>query len=84
VEWALLKNPGIKDIFVLGRQVTGQPDDEIIYFLVTELDDEAITAYCKQNLLFAWRPDKVIHLNELPKTRSGKVKMMELKELIDE
>lgn len=84
VEWALLKNPEIKDIYVLGRQVSGQPDDEIIYFLVTELDDEAITAYCKQNLLFAWRPDKVIRLNELPKTRSGKVKMMELKDLIDD
>lgn len=81
VEWAMQKNPEIKDIYVMGRQ-TGEPNDELIYFVVSALDDEEISAYCKQNLLFAWRPDRIIHLNEIPRTRSGKARIGELKEMV--
>jgi malonyl-CoA/methylmalonyl-CoA synthetase len=79
VEWAMLKDPGIKDIYVMGRQQTGEPNDQLIYFIVTELDDDQINKFCKENLLFAWRPDRIIRLNELPRTRSGKIRIGELK-----
>ena len=82
VEWAMLKNPAIKDIYVMGRQKVGEPNDEIIYFIVTMLDDAQIDRFCKDNLLFAWRPDKVIRLDELPRTRSGKVRIGELKQML--
>lgn len=82
VEWALHKHPEIKDVLVMGRQVAGSPDDELVYFIVSDLSDEEITAYCKTNLLFAWRPNRIIHLDDLPRTRSGKAKIGQLKEMI--
>jgi len=82
VEWAMHKHPDVEDIYVMGRQRSGEPNDELIYFVVTSLDDEAIHRYCKQNLLFAWRPDKIVHLDELPRTRSGKTRIGALKTLL--
>ena len=79
IEWALHKHPDIKDIYVMGRQRAQEPNDELIYFIVTKLDDEQINRFCKENLLFAWRPDRIIHLEELPRTRSGKTRIGELK-----
>ena len=81
VEWAMHKHPGIKDIYVMGRQVPVQPDDELVYFIVSNLNDDEIRQYCKDNLLFAWRPDKIIRLKELPRTRSGKPRMNDLKKM---
>jgi acyl-CoA synthetase (AMP-forming)/AMP-acid ligase II len=81
VEWALHKHPDIRDVYVMGRQQENQPNDELIYFIVTNLSDDEIKQYCKANLLFAWRPDRIIHLNELPRTASGKAKIGKLKEL---
>lgn len=82
VEWALHKHPKIKDVLVMGRQAEGRPDDELIYFIVTELSDEEINAYCKANLLFAWRPNRIIHLDDLPRTRSGKARIGKLREML--
>lgn len=82
VEWALHKHPDIEDVYVMGRQRQGEPNDELIYFVVTKLDDEQIHRYCKQNLLFAWRPDKIIHLDELPRTRSGKTRIGALRSML--
>jgi long-chain acyl-CoA synthetase len=84
VEWAMHKHPGIDDIYVMGRQRADEPNDELIYFVVTKLDDEEIHRYCKQNLLFAWRPDKIIRLDELPRTRSGKTRIGALKSILQE
>ncbi len=82
VEWALHQNPGINDIYVMGRQLPNQPNDELVYFVVSKLSDEAIKDYCKSNLLFAWRPDKIVHLDSLPRTPSGKAKVAEFKQLV--
>lgn len=82
VEWALHKNPRIKDVAVIGRQIAGEPNDELVYFVVSDLSDEQINTYCKANLLFAWRPNRIIHLDDLPRTRSGKAKIGELKEMV--
>lgn len=83
VEWALHKHPAIRDVYVMGRQIENEPSDELIYFIVTDLSDEEILAFCKQNLLFAWRPDKIMRLKELPRTRSGKAKIAMLKEMVN-
>jgi fatty-acyl-CoA synthase/long-chain acyl-CoA synthetase len=84
VEWALYKNPSIKDVYVMGRQQAGEPNDEMIYFIVGDITKDEVTSYCKQNLPFAWRPDKIILLDELPRTPSGKPKIESLKRISKE
>lgn len=82
VEWAMHQLAGIKDIYVMGNQRQGEPDDELIYFIVGDVTDAEIKAFSKENLLFAWRPDKIVRLDELPKTRSGKTRIGELRTLV--
>jgi acyl-CoA synthetase (AMP-forming)/AMP-acid ligase II len=81
VEWALHKHPKVKDVYVMGQQIESQPDDRLVYFIVGNLSNDEIAAFCKENMLFAWRPDRIIHLDELPRTRSGKPKIAKLKEI---
>lgn len=82
VEWAIQQHPKVKDIYVMGRQKAGDTSDELIYFIVTSLSDDQIWDYCKQNLIFAWRPDKIVHLDELPRNRSGKASIGKLKAMV--
>ncbi len=82
IEWALLESPQIKEVFVMGRLQENTPNDELIYFLNTTLSDKELESYYKTNLLFAWRPDRVIRLHSLPKTASGKVKIPALKKML--
>jgi malonyl-CoA/methylmalonyl-CoA synthetase len=82
VEWALQKHPKIKDVYVMGEQVPGEPNDRLVYFVVGDITDEEIRDYSKTNLLFAWRPDHIVHLNDLPRTRSGKAQIGKLKEML--
>lgn len=84
VEWAMHQNPDVKDIYVLGLQSAAEPSDKLVYFIVSELDDQDIYDYCKQNLLFAWRPDRIIRLAELPRTRSGKTKIGILRKMAEQ
>ncbi len=81
VEWALTQNPAISEAFVLGQQQLDDPNDKLIYFLVTRLTEEQIIDYCKDNLVFAWRADKIIYLPSLPRTNNGKVKIAKLKQM---
>lgn len=81
VEWAMRKNPKIKDIYVMGIQQKEKSNDELIYFVVSEIGLDELQAYCKQNLLFAWRPDRVIYLDSMPLTRNGKPHFKRLKEM---
>jgi len=82
VEWALLKNSKIHDAVVIGVQVPGSLSDIMVYFLVTDLSEEEIKAFCKQNLPGAWRPDQLVMLDEVPKTRSGKPKLAQLRAML--
>jgi long-chain acyl-CoA synthetase len=83
IEWALHKHPQIVDAYVMGLQRINEPSDELVYFLVSDLSDEEILSFTKQNLIFAWRPDRIIHLDELPRTPSGKVSIGKLEEMVD-
>jgi len=83
VEWAMYKNPKIKAIYVMGRQTPGQPNDELIYFVVGDISQQEIRDYCKTDLMYAWRPDKIINLKSLPRTSMGKTKISKLRELAE-
>lgn len=82
VEWALLKNPKIHDAVAIGVQVPDSLSDIMVYFLVTDLGEEEVKSFCKQNLPGAWRPDQLVLLAEVPKTRSGKPKLAQLRAML--
>jgi acyl-CoA synthetase (AMP-forming)/AMP-acid ligase II len=83
IEWAMYNNPKIKSIYVMGRHVAGRPNDELVYFVVGDISRQEIANYCKENLLFAWRPDKVIMLPSLPRTQTGKPQIAKLRALAE-
>lgn len=83
VEWAVHHHPQVKDIYVMGRQKIGQPNDELIYFVVGPIKDKELIEYAQKNLIFAWRPDKIVHLKSLPKTNSGKPKVAEFRTMAE-
>lgn len=81
VEWALLENHHVKEAFVMGAQTAGRPDDEIIYFISGDATEAELQAYCKENLPFSWRPDRIILIDALPRTKNGKPHLSKLKEM---
>ncbi len=85
IEWALYKNPAVKEVYVMGDQAKGDPDDTLIYFIKSNLSQDEIKLYCKQNLPFAWRPGTIIMMpGGIPRTRNGKPKINVLKELAED
>ena len=82
VEWALMQNPAVHDVVAIGVQEPESLSDTLVYFVVTNLSEQEISKYCKQNLPGAWRPDRIIKLEEMPKTRSGKPKLAQLRTMI--
>ena len=82
VEWALMQNPEVHDVVVIGVQVPDALSDTMVYFVVSDLHEQEIIDYSKKNLPGAWRPDRIIKLDEMPKTRSGKPKLRELRTMI--
>lgn len=83
VEWALMQNPAVHDVVVIGLQEPDSLSDTMVYFVVSDLSEAEVTAYCKKNLPGAWRPDRIIKLTEMPKTRSGKPKLRELRASVE-
>ncbi len=82
VEWALMQNSAVHDVVVIGVQEADALSDTMVYFVVSDLSEQEIINYCKQNLPGAWRPDRIIKLDEMPKTRSGKPKLAQLRTMI--
>jgi acyl-CoA synthetase (AMP-forming)/AMP-acid ligase II len=84
LEWALLKNEAVKDVFVLSVQNAGQDSmsDLIVYYVVTNLSQDEIQDYCKRNMPSFWRPDKIIKLDTIPKSPAGKPKLAILRGMI--
>jgi len=81
VEWALLENPNIKEAVVIGTQSPGDTDDKIFYYLAGDITEDEVNDYCKANLPFVWRPDKITLLDAIPRTRNGKPNIRALKEI---
>jgi malonyl-CoA/methylmalonyl-CoA synthetase len=82
VEWAVMQNPGVHDVVAIGVQVPDSLSDTLVYFVVSDLTEEEIIAFCKEHLPGAWRPDRIIKLDEMPKTRSGKPKLALLRTMV--
>ncbi len=82
VEWALLQHDGIRDVVVIGLQDTHSLSDRIAYFTIADIAEADIEAFCKTNLPAAWRPDIIVRLPEIPKTRSGKPQLAKLKTMV--
>lgn len=81
IEWAMHQNPLIREIYVMGIQ-NSSANDKLVYFIVSPLSHQQIEDYCKQNLLFAWRPDQIVLLGEIPRNSNGKPRMGKLRELV--
>ena len=81
VEWALRENPLVQDCFVLG---TNDDSDNslLVYFVVGQIDKEAVQDYVKQNLPSIWRPDKIIMLDAIPRTSNGKPNLPQLRSMV--
>ncbi|MDB5161239.1 MAG: AMP-dependent synthetase and ligase [Candidatus Saccharibacteria bacterium] len=82
VEWALHTNPAIAEVAVLGLSRPDEPDDELVYFLVTAASEDDIRDFCRQALPSVWRPDRIIMVETIPRTRSGKINIPELRAML--
>lgn len=82
IEWALMAHAKVNDIVVVGVQIPDALNDELVYFVVTDLSDTEIIAYSKANLPSFWRPDRIIHLPEIPKSKAGKPQLVKLRAML--
>jgi acyl-CoA synthetase (AMP-forming)/AMP-acid ligase II len=79
IEWALHTLPEIADVFVMGVPSANQADDELVYFLVTSLSKEQIDDFCHQSMPTVWRPNRMVFLDHIPRTSSGKPELPKLR-----
>lgn len=82
VEWAVMQHPAVHDMVALGVQEPESLSDRLVYFVVSDIDEQHIGHYAKEHLPGAWRPDHIVRLAEMPKTRSGKPKLAELRAML--
>lgn len=84
VEWELIQQPTVKDVFVLGR-TTGGLDDEITAFVVLESGGtvEGVRKAAEEVMPRYWLPDRYIIMDEIPRTNSGKPRLRELKDRLE-
>ncbi len=76
--------PGIIECAAVGipDEILGEA---IVLFIVTDgsdIKEQEIMLYCKQNLAIYKLPKRIVFIAELPKTASGKIKREELKQLM--
>ncbi len=83
IEWALMQDERIRDAFVLGLQDENALSDRIVYFIVGDISEAALQAYCKENLPAAWRPDIIRFLEAIPKSPAGKPKLAVLRASVE-
>jgi acyl-CoA synthetase (AMP-forming)/AMP-acid ligase II len=84
VEWAIMQHPKVQEAAVMGLQHEDSLDDEFIYFVVGDASDEEIHDFCKKKMPVFWRPDKIIHIDAIPRTgRTSKPALKELRALIE-
>lgn len=82
VEWAVMQLKGVAEAAVISIQHEGSLSDEFIYFIVGTATDEQINVFSKKEMPSFWRPDKIIHLEAIPRTgRTSKPAIKELKQI---
>ena len=83
VEEVLSLIPGVLECAVIG--VPDEDSGEAVKAFVVKQDpdltEEAILAYCKENLTNYKRPKHIVFRNDLPKTNVGKILRRELRDL---
>lgn len=81
VESALAGCPGVEDVAVFGL-----PDprwgQRVCAAVVGPADDSSIRAWASQHLAPAKRPKQYVHLDALPRTSTGKVRRLELPDVV--
>jgi len=82
IEWVLHKDEAITDAYVMGVQHPERSDDELVYFLVTSASEQEVMDFCKQAMPSIWRPTRIIKLEQIPRTHSGKPKLPMLKAML--
>jgi long-chain acyl-CoA synthetase len=82
VEWAVHKNPKVREVYVMGSQSVNQPDDKLIYFIAGEITEDEVKEFSKNHLPYAWRPDRIVLIDSIPRTRNGKPQLSKLKAMV--
>jgi fatty-acyl-CoA synthase len=83
IEWAIHENPKVNEVSVLGVGGEDGADNQLLYFIVGDLTEDELLSYCHENLPSVWRPDKIIFLDEIPRTKNGKVELTTLKAMVN-
>jgi len=84
VEWALMQHPLVSEAAVISIQTPGSLSDEFVYFVVGDITDEVINDFAKKQMPSFWRPDKIVHLSEIPRTgRTSKPAIKELRQMVE-
>lgn len=76
VEEVLLQYPGIVEVGVAGKRTDDINYENVIAFIVTEnndIDEARIKKFCMENLEPYKIPSKILTVNILPTTKSGKI-----------
>jgi malonyl-CoA/methylmalonyl-CoA synthetase len=81
VEWAIQQHPAIYEAYVLGMHQDGRADDRLVYFVVGKLRPEELEDYSRHNLPSYWRPDDIIMLPQIPRTRTGKPQLQVMRDI---
>ncbi|MEO1963405.1 MAG: AMP-binding protein [Cycloclasticus sp.] len=83
IENVIVEHDGVLECGVIG--VPDKKRGEAVKAFVVKKDDalteEALLAYCKENLTGYKTPDKIVFIQDLPKTNVGKVLRRELRSL---
>lgn len=83
VEWAIAKHPQVKEVVVLSIQKEDSLSDEFVYFIVGGITDKQVHEFAKKEMPNFWRPDKIIHLDSIPRTgRTSKPSLNDLRSLV--
>jgi benzoate-CoA ligase len=87
VEAVLIEHPGVLDAAVVGAAEAGGLTKPIAFVVPApgeEIDSEAVLEFCRPRLAGFKRPQRVIVVDELPKTVTGKIQRAKLRELATE
>lgn len=83
VEWAVAKHPSVEEVVVLSIQKEDSLSDEFVYFIVGKISDQEVHEFAKKEMPNFWRPDRIIHLDSIPRTgRTSKPSLSELRALV--